>query len=186
MTMPVQKPGQSKQDYETPSNFLTAVRKRLKIQAFTFDFACSMENRKAPFGWTEADDSLGKTTKEWYRAWYLAGESNRWAWLNPPYDDISAWAVKCLALAQAGGRVAFLVPASVGSNWFRDFIHQENGVEVLFLNGRLCFIEDWRTTINPKTGEFYTSEPLYPKDCMLVLFGTRRSYLSNVWTWKTE
>lgn len=77
-----------------------------------------------------------------------------------------------------GADIAFLVPAAVGSNWFRDYIWGEPGVTVLYLNGRPSF--DGK---NP-----------YPKDCMLVLFhGSiykthsrygNLSFQSDVWTWK--
>lgn len=176
MAMPAQKPGRSKQDYETPRNFLSAIKKRLGIKAFEFDFACSRENRKARRGWTEHDDSLSKADWEWQHEVDLG-----WGWLNPPYSDIGPWAKKAL---DCGAKIAFLVPASVGSNWYRDYIHNQFGVQTLFLNGRLCFIEDWATTINPKTGFYYTSEPLYPKDCICVLFGTDEPYRADVWSWK--
>jgi hypothetical protein len=67
-------------------------------------------------------------------------------------------------------KIALLVPASVGSNWYRDFIHERHGVKVLFLNGRICF--------DGKNG--------YPKDCMLVLFGTGQPFAVDVWTWGTK
>lgn len=175
---PAQKPGRSKQDYGTPQDFLQALKKRLGIREFLHDFACSRENCKARYGWTEADNSLGKSEAQW------AGICPRpgWGWLNPPFGNIEPWVVKCLG---SGIPIALLVPASVGSNWYRDYIHEQFGVQTLFLNGRLCFIEDWRTTINPSTGKFYTSEPLYPKDCICVLFGTDEPYQADVWTWRS-
>jgi len=182
--MPAQKPGRSKQNYGTPQDFLTAITRRLKIKSFTFDFACDRQNEKALHGWTEQDNSLSKPDRQWSAVCPRPG----WGWLNPPYSNITPWAAKALgSLAQ----IAFLVPASVGSNWYRDFIHGQHGVQTLFLNGRLCFIEDWQHTINPATlkpgkgpARFYTSEPLYPKDCICVLFGTGEPYRADVWTWK--
>lgn len=67
VAMPKQKPGKSKQDYETPKDLLDAIRKRLKISIFVFDFACSMKNKKGSRGWTERDDSLSKKSSEWAR-----------------------------------------------------------------------------------------------------------------------
>lgn len=187
MTMPAQKPGRSKQNYGTPQDFLAAARGRLGINAFSFDFACDLKNKKAKRGWTEKDNSLSKSAEQWAEQCYsddLEGDTGKWGWLNPPFADIEPWVIKCLETSIAGGRIVFLVPASVGSNWYRDYIHDQFGVQTLFLNGRLCFIENWRTTINPATGKFYTSEPLYPKDCILVLFGTNEAYNADVWTWK--
>lgn len=182
MAMPPQKPGRSKQDYETPYDFLQATKRMLDIRDFSFDYACSRQNCKAIMGWTEKDDSLSRSVAEW--SVYSMAADNNWGWLNPPYADIQPWVVRALETSLIGGRIAFLVPASVGSNWYRDFIHEQFGVQTLFLNGRLCFVKDWQHTINPTTGAFYTSEPLYPKDCVLVLFGTDRDYNADVWTWK--
>lgn len=183
--MPAQKPGKSKQDYGTPQDFLKAIKARLYIKAFAFDFACDLQNKKGLRGWTETDNSLAKTPKEWAaQVPILSNGNTNWGWLNPPFGNIHEWVWRCLEAMNHGARIAFLVPASVGSNWYRDFIHEQHGVQTLFLNGRLCFIEDWQHTINPKTGEFYTSEPLYPKDCICVLFGTDRPYNADVWTWK--
>jgi len=182
--MPAQKPGQSRQDYETPLDFLHALTDRLQIKTFLFDFAADSRNRKAVKFWDETADALSKTPEQWARMTggpVLGG----WGWCNPPYGNIAPWAMRCLETCLCGGRVAFLVPASVGSNWYRDFIHEQHGVQTLFLNGRLNFVgENWRELINPKTGKFYTSEPLYPKDCICVLFGTGKPYAADVWTWK--
>lgn len=179
MAMPPQKPGQSRQDYGTPQDFLLAIKARLSIDEFAFDFAADGANAKAPLFWTEEIDALAQNTQTWRKA-----VGRGWGWLNPPFANIHDWVWRCLDVAQKGGKITFLVPASVGSNWYRDFIHEQHGVQTLFLNGRLCFIEDWQHTINPKTGKFYTSEPLYPKDCICVLFGTGSPYNADVWTWK--
>jgi hypothetical protein len=95
-------------------------------------------------------------------------------WLNPPFADICPWAKRCLETAAAGGQIAFLVPAAVGSNWFRDYCDPKTTgmTHVLFLNGRLAFMPD-----KPKW--------LYPKDCMLVLYGYGyQSY--EVWNWRKQ
>jgi hypothetical protein len=63
-------------------------------------------------------------------------------------------------------KIALLVPASVGSNWYRDYV--DRYAYVLFLNGRIDFIP---------------GEP-YPKDCMLVLYGYSNKPGNRVWTWR--
>lgn len=166
MPMPKQKPGRSKQNYETPENLLNAIRKRLTISSFRFDFACSMKNKKAKAGWTVGDDSLSKPAKTWAR---MCGDG--WGWLNPPFKRIGKWAAKCLNAMWKGADIAFLVPAAVGSNWFRDYIWDQPGVKVIYLNGRPSF--------DGKAG--------YPKDCMLVLFmGSFKDapFSTEIWTWK--
>lgn len=165
--MPKQKPGRSKQDYETPKDLLDAIRQRLKILDFEFDFACSKRNKKAPLGWTEYDDSLSKPSRLW--ADQLA--TDEWGWLNPPFSKIAPWVKKCVLARWRGANIALLVPASVGSNWYRDHINGQPGVQVIFLNGRPSF--------DGVAG--------FPKDCMLVLFhgnGPSQIFSTEVWTWK--
>jgi len=172
MPMPKQKPGKSKQDYETPENLLNAIKYRLGIKAFLFDFACSRRNMKGSRGWTKADDSLSKRAVEWAMA-----VEGGWGWLNPPFSKIGPWAKKCRQAMHKGANIAFLVPAAVGSNWFHHFIWEEKGVRVIYLNGRPCFDPK-----RPKWG--------FPKDCMLVLFrggredGELLPFSSDVWRWK--
>lgn len=144
--------GTSKQDYATPPDFIAAVTRR--FGRLSFDLAASAENTKVPgHFFTEKQDSLRQP-------WRVIGGL---LWLNPPFGNITPWARKCREEADLGARIAFLVPASVGSNWYRDNIHDRQ--RVIFLNGRICF--------DGKNG--------FPKDCMLVLFGDKPGF--EVWTW---
>jgi hypothetical protein len=91
----------------------------------------------------------------------------QWGFLNPPFFDIAPWAEKC---ATSPSPVLFLVPASVGSNWFRDFVHNAAS-QVLFLNGRLYF-----DPAHPTWG--------YPKDCMLCVYdNSGRETEYEPWDW---
>lgn len=164
MTQPAQKPGASKQDYSTPDAFIVAVKRRLKIASFAFDFAADASNAKADYWWTEGNNSPAHPAREW--AEKIGSE---WGWLNPPFADIGPWARRCLETSQAGGHMAFLVPAGVGANWYRDFIHRR--ALVLALNGRLAFMPDKPTW-------------LYPKDCILCLFGPDVTPDFDVWNWR--
>lgn len=164
--MPQQKPGLSRQDYSTPANFIAATKALLKIKAFTFDFAADESNAKAKRYWSVVDDSLSKTPEQW------AAEIPRgWGFLNPPFSNIEPWAERCLQTKMLGGSIAFLIPAAVGANWFRDFV--DSYAMVLFLNGRLAFMAD-----QPRA--------LYPKDCVLALFGPHVTPSYQVWTWKKQ
>jgi phage N-6-adenine-methyltransferase len=144
--------GNSRQDYETPLSLIRAVESR--FGSLSVDLAARPDNAKAPQFITPEQDSL-KT--EW--------PTDRLCWLNPPFSNIAPWAKKCRETADKGGRIAFLVPASVGANWYRDFIHKKD--LILFLNGRVDFI----------AGEGY------PKDCLIAMFGYPQDF--DVWTWKT-
>lgn len=151
---PAQKPGKSRQDYETPDDLLSAVRAHFGPPSW--DLAASAANAKAPDFIDEARDSL---TVDWYKLGGLL-------WLNPPFGSITAWAAKCRLESRKGARVLLLTPASVGSNWYRDHVHGE--ADVLFLNPRVTFV-----------GE---TTP-YPKDCMISAFGFGVVGCS-VWGWR--
>lgn len=151
----------SKQNYSTPRNFLDAVERR--FGKIVFDLAADMTNRKAHSFYSINDNSL---VQPWHKLGGLL-------WLNPPFTNIGLWAEKCAFEAKLGAKIAFLTPASVGSNWFRDHVH--NKAYVLALNGRLMF--DGAT------------DP-YPKDCMLSVYGFVAPGFTlepvkgfDVWTW---
>lgn len=149
---PKQKPQSSKQDYSTPQDLIRAICNYLGISGFVFDFAADHSNTVAgPNFWCEADNSLLMPAEAWAEKC-----KGGWGWLNPPFKHIAPWAAKCHDAAQLGAKIAFLVPASVGSNWFLDYVYMEHFW--LALNGRPHFMRD-----KPNWG--------YPKDCMIVFFG---------------
>lgn len=155
---PKQKPGKSKQDYCTPRNFIADVEGRFGPLAV--DLAARADNTKAPEFITPERDSLIAPWDSW---------SKVNAWLNPPFGNIDPWAAKCLKMAplfrEWGGRILLLTPASVGSNWYRDHVHDK--ARVIFLNGRLTF---------------EGAEDAYPKDCMLTVFGAGGVPGFEIWT----
>jgi len=160
--MPEQKPGRSKQDYATPPELLRAVRTLLDIDEFACDLAASAENAVCQPYYTEADDALRQP-------WLV--QAGGWNWCNPPFARLGPWVEKAwLEQIQFGAQTAMLVPAGVGSNWWRDWVHSK--AHVLLLNGRLTFV-----------GE---TAP-YPKDCALLLysptFGPNTQDYS-VWNWR--
>lgn len=178
MAMPAQKPGRSVQDYQTPTAFLDAVRGWLQIEQFSIDLAADVDNAVCPRFYHEADNAL-------MQDWNAEG----WAWLNPPFSALAPWVQRAWEQTQQGAYLVMLVPAGVGSNWWRDWVHDK--ARVLLLNGRLCFIPDWATTIDPATTKpgkgpprYYSSPPLYPKDCCLLCYAPGVTPGYEVWTWK--
>ena len=161
MTTPVQKPGRSKQDYRTPEAFLAAVKALLRIEQFIVDLATDEFNTVAR---TFYDVEANALIHPW--SWWSNGE---WAWLNPPYADIKPWVEKAYF---AGSNIAMLIPASVGANWWKQWVHHK--AKVLFLNGRLAFMADKPTW-------------LYPKDCALLLYGPSAvAHVDyDIWTWRS-
>lgn len=156
-TAPMQKPGKSRQDYETPDEFLDAVRKFLGIENFSFDLAADDGNYVAKPFFTIEDNAL-------IQDWKLAAGGG-WAWLNPPFGKLSPWVEKARIEGQRGAKIAMLVPAGVGSNWWRDHVH--NHARILLLNGRISF----------------DGEAPYPKDCALLLYGPGGLPGYDIWSW---
>jgi hypothetical protein len=178
-SMPKQKPGHSKQDYSTPKEFLAAVQKRFGFKRFDFDLAALRGNAVDNLGpadlYLGPDHSNAMCCDALSFNWSRAPSGN--LWLNPRYADIAPWAEKCAASAwwesektkrgpgPASGRVIyFLVPASVGANWFAEHVDKKS--LVLFPRPRLSF--DGK---NP-----------YPKDLILACFGLKPGY--ECWRWK--
>lgn len=146
--------GSSSGEYATPPEFIAAVKRKFGVTEFDYDLAASPENTKAKHFFTEEEDSL---KQEWPNYGDL--------WLNPPYAKIAPWAEKCARYCfRQKIRIFFLVPAAVGSNWWRDHVH--NKAKVRFLNGRISF----------------DGKAPYPKDCALCVYGIEPGY--EVWSWK--
>ena len=78
--------------------------------------------------------------------------------------NIEPWAKKCADECRKGARVAFLVPASIGSVWFAK--HVWGVARVMALRPRMSF--DGK---NP-----------YPKDMMLCMYGAPPGF--ELWRWK--
>lgn len=145
--------GGSKQDYKSPSDFMLALTKR--FGPISYDLAADETNYQHALYYDLEDDSL---KQDWHK---LSG----WLYLNPPFDRIEPWAAKCAEESVMGANILFLVPASIGSEWYRNYV-QFNAV-TLSLNPRLCF----------------DGKAPYPKDCMLCVF-CAGLYGFNVWKWK--
>ena len=163
--MPLQKPGRSKQDYGTPRIFLDAVERTFGL--IDIDLAATTENRVCSNFISPEFDSL--TTP-----WQIG---NRIAWLNPPFDDIAKWAKKCKdeqANLVGDGCILLLTPASIGSNWFNNYVWLS--ANVYAIKGRITFVGQ---------------KAPYPKDCILSRYHANCStYLSvptfNTWDWRIE
>jgi site-specific DNA-methyltransferase (adenine-specific) len=173
---PVQKPGRSKQDYETPPDLIAAIEARWG--KLTVDLAARADNAKCPRFITPEQDSL---VQDW-AAWIGDGIG----WLNPEFADISEWAAKCAGCI--GIRAIMLTPASIGSEWFAD--HCELTAKVVGLRPRICFggCHQLYPAKHPKAGQRNCDESCfgcatYPKDCMLTLWGFGPPTFES-WRWK--
>lgn len=154
----------SKQNYQTPPDFMDAVKQR--FGPIAFDLAADETNKQAERFYSIDDDSL---SQDWVSlSWELPQYSV--IWLNPPFKNIPLWAKKC---AESGPRLApdrvllLLTPASVGSNWFRD--HVVSVGHSLLLNGRITFV-----------GETHP----FPKDCQLAVYSRECNTGISIWKWR--
>lgn len=146
----------SVQEVATPEEFMIAIEKRFgEVQ---FDLAASANNTKATCYFTKEQDAL---KQDWHKIGKLC-------YLNPEFSDIAPWASKCVTESNLGCEILMLVPASVGTNWFRDFVHRKSFV--FFLNGRIQFVGH--------------KHP-YPKDLMLCAYGFSGMIGHDIWTWQT-
>lgn len=156
--MPAQRPGKSEQTVCTPPEFLNAVREFLTIENFHIDLAALPENAVVGAFLSPSDDALSLS---WSRL--LPRNTNAWGWLNPPYSNIRPWAQKAFCCHR---QIAMLVPASVGSEWWNEWV--DGAAYVLFLRGRLKFVGHTNS---------------YPKDLALVLYDYGEPGY-RTWKWK--
>jgi phage N-6-adenine-methyltransferase len=167
---PTQKPGKSETVVRTPRVFLDAVLRLLDIEEFYRDLAASFGNHVADVFYTKEDNGL-------VCKWGTYDDCD-WNWLNPPYDDIAPWVHRACA-KKAGAQTAVLVPASTGSNWWRDYVHQRARVKLL--NGRITFDDKHgKPVCSQKTGK----PTPYPKDLALLLYSSNFKPGYDVWSWK--
>lgn len=155
--------GNSKQDYQTPPEFIAAVAERFGTIAL--DLAANAENTQAPLWLGPGSDiSVDAFAIHWAtQPSFPVG--NRW--LNPPFERIKNWANKCRTNCTQDSPILFLTPASVGAKWFT--MHVLPYAHVLLIQPRLTFV-----------GE---KDP-YPKDCALSVFGMGNEGTVEPWIWK--
>ena len=158
--MPRQKPGKSKQDVQTPPELLRAIERVFGVGGWVIDLAANEHNSVSlqwlgPGAYDPYENSLAVNWSMW------SGD----AFLNPPYADISPWVQKCLNTKRAG-RIFALVPAAVGSNWYREYV--DGSAHVVALSPRVTFVGH--------------RDP-YPKDLILAIYSAVRGGFST-WRWK--
>jgi hypothetical protein len=160
--MPKQKPGKSKQDVGTPVEFIAACARRFGL--IDWDLAAHAENTKCGAsyygpGSEHCGDSLSVNWAERHPTGVL--------WLNPEFRDIEPWAKKCaVESTRRHGMILMLTPASVGTEWFADYVAGK--AMVLGLRPRLTFVG--------------ASDP-YPKDLSLAVYSSGLHGV-DTWRWK--
>lgn len=155
-SMPIQKPGRSKQDYGTPKNFLDAAKARLNISDFAWDLAAEDGNTVCGGYYDIEDNGLAQ---DWHTI-------DGWLWLNPPFEDINPWVEKAYRESGQGAHVAVLVPLSI-AEWWTDWVDRK--AYVLMLGNRLTFVGETKP---------------YPKDCALLLYTPFGASGYECWRWR--
>ena len=133
--------------YGTPLWLVKAIERDFGLK-FTFDLAadedsCILRESDSAWDYKYYDFQDNSLQQDWNN---LSGD----LWLNPPFANIKDWCAKCSTYVN--GTICLLVPASIGSKWFRDYCM-----------GRPVFVLDSRITFDGHT------DP-YPKDLMIALF----------------
>lgn len=147
----------TRQTYQTPPEFLDAVRRLIGIDRFDLDVCAEPHTAASGQYYTKEQDGLNPNNP-----WSRYG----WNWCNPPFSNIKPWVKR--AYEERGG-TAMLVPASIDSAWWEQFVH--NKADVIPLHGRVTFVG--------------CAHP-FPKPLVLLLY---RSYAAPgyraPWHWKT-
>lgn len=178
-TMPRQRPGLSEQSVWTPWSLIAAAQNKLHIYAFNWDLAADANNTKVAIDecterfkmrrrfFNVSDDAL---RQPWHRLnEYYGFEGQPWNWLNPEFGQIAPWVEKCCEEATLGAHTALLVPASLGANWWADFVHGH--AYVLALRSRVKFVGH---------------DQCYPKDLALCLYTPTGYTGMELWDWHED
>lgn len=175
-TGPTIKRGQSSGDIWTPQIFIDAIVKR--FGNLDWDLAAEPHSAKAELFIEPSTDSL---TVEWSKLpvaqSVAAGGARPLCWLNPPYGNIGLWAKKCMEESKKGAQILFLVPASVGANWYWNYVEPWADV---YSVGRMVFDNCF-----DKHGKLVTTP--YSKDLILAHYYADAHERSKMrwWVWKS-
>jgi len=164
---PAQKPGTSEQVVGTPLDFIRAVHR--EFGSLSWDLAALSTNQKAS-GWYLGPDAISEKyrdslTVDWSTLEPYA--EGRCYWLNPPFANITPWAKKCAHHASVDGvQVLMLVPASIGANWYDEWVTPFADV---YSVGRMVFEG--------------STQP-YPKDLILAHYWKLGGHKLKRWRWE--
>ena len=148
--------GSSNQEYGTPPEVIAAIQKR--FGRIVFDLAASKDNTVCEQFWSKDDDSL---TKDWPKQLPTGN-----LWLNCPYAEIAPWAMRAAGCWQRKGFLFLLVPASVDSNWWLQYV--EGRAYTIAMAPRIKFV---------------TCDQGYPKAIALCVYGFGIIGTGPQWRW---
>lgn len=150
----------AQQAYRTPRDFLERVQRKFGV-TIAFDLACTVEDAVAPIGFGyPKQDALAS-------AWPDTSKLPGIAYCNPPFNRAGAFAR--VASESPHCRTLMLIPASVGSNWFAEYVNGK--ALVVFLRPRIVFLQPDGTPC----------EAGINRDCMLLGFGWQPGFHCEDW-----
>lgn len=156
LTGPSIKRGKSVQVVGTPWGFIRAIER--KFGPIAVDLAATAENAKAKIYITPEIDTF---TQDW-TDWLKGGLG----FLNPEFDPMSKWVELCMKQRANGAEFVTLMPASVGANWFWDYVQP---YATVYSVGRMIF-----------EGH---KDP-YAKDLLLSHYCATPNHELQRWRWK--
>ena len=112
--------------WETPQSFFEGLN---QIYQFTLDVCATEDNKKCERFFSPNDDGLAQT---WDGV----------CWMNPPYgrNVTDKWVRKAFDESRSGHcTVVALLPARTDTKWFHNYIYEKEGVDLIFIKGRLKF-----------------------------------------------
>lgn len=158
--LPKQKPGASRQDYETPPDFMHAVERR--FGKVTFDLAASPHNAKAK-QFFALENGVNALMQDWRDP-----KLGKVRWLNPPFENLGDWASKCATECRwLPVWTLLLTPASIGSLWYARYVLRRAHVDGV---SRIKFVGETQS---------------YPKDLSLSAYGYGVSG-HGFWQWRKD
>lgn len=168
---PTLKRHKSAQDLGTPWEFIRALEK--KFGKLTWDLACTLENKKAPYGlhypeYDAFENSWHDLTSIRQPVADYAGIDRKLLYLNPPFDPITPWVQKCAVEVQLGAEILLLAQASIDSNWFWNYV------------------QPFATVYAIDRIKFEGEKHVYPKPLMLCHYCANPSPVLQRWRWKAE
>ena len=141
---PVRRAAASSSEWETPWPLFRAIDQEFR---FTIDAAASASNHKCDTYLTIEDDALKVDLVD------------QCVWVNPPYGNLKAWAVKFAAWSMLGSTVVALLPANTDTEWFRACWFWSH--EIRFLAGRVSFVGSRSGNTGGSMLVIYRPQPLF-------------------------
>jgi hypothetical protein len=171
--------------------------------ATPWEFARAVEGKFGPLGWDLAANAANSKvqvpryfgpdsangTDSLVQDWHRLNTIYEYGllWLNPPYANITVWARKCAEECQLGARILLLVPASVGANWFWQWVVPFADI---YSVGRMvfgdCYDSDGKPVTTPYPKDLILAHYDWSPDRCLRTGATNTASASSIYRWRWQ